>query len=145
MKLHDLKPAPGARQRKKRVGRGEASGIGKTSGRGQKGQKSRNTVPIWFEGGQMPIQRRLPKWGGFTNPNRVEYAVVNVSRLSEVFDADATVDPKSLVAHGLVSRNKPVKVLGHGEISKALTVRAQKFSKQAEEKIKAAGGTIEVL
>lgn len=145
MRLHDLKPAAGAKRPRKRVGRGEASGIGKTSGRGQKGQKSRNTVPIWFEGGQMPIQRRLPKWGGFTNPNRVEYAVVNVSRLSEVFDADATVDPKSLVAHGLVSRNKPVKVLGHGEISKALTVRAQKFSKQAEEKIKAAGGTIEVL
>ncbi len=145
MKLHDLKPARGAKQRKKRVGRGEASGKGKTSGRGQKGTRARNTVPIWFEGGQMPIQRRLPKWGGFTNPNRVEYVVVNVSRLAEVFDVGASVGPAELVAHGLVSRNKPIKVLGHGDISKALTVKAQKFSKQAEEKIKAAGGTTEVL
>ena len=145
MKLHDLKPAPGAKQRKKRVGRGEGGGKGKTSGRGQKGTRARNTVAIWFEGGQMPIQRRLPKWGGFTNPNRVEYVVVNVSRLGEVFDAGATVGPAELVAHGLVSRNKPIKVLAHGEITKALTVKAQKFSKQAEEKIRAAGGTTEVL
>jgi large subunit ribosomal protein L15 len=145
MKLHDLKPAPGAKHRKKRVGRGEASGKGKTSGRGQKGTRARNTVPIWFEGGQMPIQRRLPKWGGFTNPNRVEYVVVNVARLGEVFEAGSTVGPTELVAHGLVRRGQPVKVLAHGEISKALTVKAQKFSKQAEEKIKAAGGSIEVL
>jgi large subunit ribosomal protein L15 len=145
VKLHDLKPAPGARHRKKRVGRGEGGGKGKTSGRGQKGQRARNTVPIWFEGGQMPIQRRLPKWGGFTNPNRVEYTVVNVARLAEVFDAGATVGPAELVAHGLVRRNRPVKVLAYGDISKALTVKAQKFSKQADEKIKAAGGTTEVL
>jgi large subunit ribosomal protein L15 len=145
MKLHDLKPAPGAKHRKKRVGRGEASGKGKTSGRGQKGTGARKNVPIGFEGGQMPIQRRLPKWGGFTNPNRVEYVVVNVARLSEVFEAGATVDPSGLVSHGLIAKNKPVKVLGHGDISKALTVKAQKFSKQAEDKIKAAGGTIEVV
>lgn len=145
MRLHDLKPAPGAKRPRKRVGRGEGGGRGKTSGRGQKGQKARNTVPVWFEGGQMPIQRRLPKWGGFTNPNRVEYVVVNVARLAEVFDAGATVGPEELVARGLVRRGRPVKVLAHGEIAKALNVRAQKFSKQAEEKIKAAGGTTEVL
>jgi large subunit ribosomal protein L15 len=145
MKLHDLKPAPGAKRRKKRIGRGEASGKGKTSGRGQKGTNARNTVPIWFEGGQMPIQRRLPKWGGFTNPNRVEYVVVNVARLNEVFEAGATVGPAELVAHGLVRRGRKVKVLAQGDISKPLTVKAQKFSKQAEEKIKAAGGTTEVL
>jgi large subunit ribosomal protein L15 len=145
VKLHDLKPARGAKHRRKRVGRGEGGGRGKTSGRGQKGQKARNTVPIWFEGGQMPIQRRLPKWGGFTNPNRVEYVVVNVARLGEVFDAGATVGPDELVAHGLVRKGRPVKVLAHGDITKALNIRAQKFSKQAEEKIKAAGGTIEVL
>ena len=145
MKLHDLKPAPSAKKRKKRVGRGNASGTGKTSGRGQKGTRARNTVAPWFEGGQMPIQRRLPKWGGFTNPNRVEYVVVNVARLGEVFEAGATIGPADLVGHGLVSRNKPIKVLGQGDISKALTVKAQKFSKQAEEKIKAAGGTTEVV
>ena len=145
MKLHDLKPAPGAKHRKKRVGRGEASGKGKTSGRGQKGTGARKNVPIGFEGGQMPIQRRLPKWGGFTPPHRVEYVVVNVARLGEVFDAGATVGPAELVAHGLVRRGRPVKVLAHGEITTPLTVKAQRFSKQAEEKIKAAGGTIEVL
>jgi large subunit ribosomal protein L15 len=145
MKLHDLKPAAGAKRPKKRVGRGNASGTGKTSGRGQKGTRARNTVAPWFEGGQMPIQRRLPKWGGFTNPNRVEYVVVNVARLGEVFEAGATVGPAELVAHGLARRNRPIKVLAHGEIAKALTVKAQKFSKQAEEKIKAAGGTTEVL
>ena len=145
MRLHDLKPAPGAKHSRKRLGRGEASGKGKTSGRGQKGTGARSKVPLWFEGGQMPIQRRLPKWGGFTNPNRVEYVVVNVGSLGEVFDAGATVGPAELVARGLVRRRRPVKVLAQGEISKALTVKAQKFSKQAEEKIRAAGGTTEVL
>jgi large subunit ribosomal protein L15 len=145
MRLHDLKPAPGTKQRRKRVGRGEGGGKGKTSGRGQKGQKSRNTVHPWFEGGQMPIQRRIPKWGGFTNPNRVEYSVINVARLAEVFEAGAVVDAAALLSHGLVRKGRPVKVLAHGEIGKALTVRANKFSKQAEEKIKAAGGTTEVV
>jgi large subunit ribosomal protein L15 len=145
MRLHDLKPAPGSKRPRKRVGRGEGGGKGKTSGRGQKGQKSRNTVHPWFEGGQMPIQRRLPKFGGFTSRNRVEYAPINVARLSEVFDAGATVGPEDMSSHGLVRRKSKVKVLGEGEISKALTVRAHKFSKQAEEKIKAAGGSTEVV
>ncbi|MGH2759047.1 MAG: 50S ribosomal protein L15 [Actinomycetota bacterium] len=143
MRLHDLRPAPGAKRPRKRIGRGDSSGRGKTSGRGMKGQKARNNVPAWFEGGQMPLQRRVPKWGGFTSPNRVEYAVVNVAKLSEVFDAGAVVGPEECAARGLVPRRKPVKVLGHGEIAKALTVRAHKFSKQAADKITAAGGTIE--
>jgi large subunit ribosomal protein L15 len=145
VRLHDLKPAPGAKHRKKRVGRGNASGVGKTSGRGQKGQRARNTVPVWFEGGQMPIQRRVPKFGGFTNRNRVEYEVVNVARLAEVFDAGATIGPDELAAKGLVRRKRPVKILANGDLSKALTVKANKFSKQAVEKIQGAGGTIEVV
>ncbi len=143
MRLHDLRPAPGAKKAKRRIGRGESSGRGKTSGRGQKGQRARNTVPVWFEGGQMPIQRRIPKWGGFTNPNRIEYAVVNVAKLAETFEAGAVVTPEELAARGLVRKRRPVKVLGHGEISKAITVRVHAFSKQAAEKIQAAGGTAE--
>lgn len=145
MRLHDLKPAPGAKHRKKRVGRGNASGTGKTSGRGQKGQRARNKVPVWFEGGQMPIQRRVPKFGGFTNRNRVEYAVVNVARLAEIFDAGAVIGPEDLVAHGLVRKRRPIKVLGNGDITKAFTIKANKFSKQAADKIQGAGGTIEVV
>jgi large subunit ribosomal protein L15 len=143
VRLHDLKPAPGSKRSKKRIGRGESSGRGKTSGRGMKGQRARNTVPVWFEGGQMPIQRRVPKWGGFTSLNRITYAVVNVSKLADTFEAGAVVTPEDLAARGLVRRRRPVKVLGHGEIAKALTVRAHKFSKQAIEKIQGAGGTIE--
>ncbi len=145
MRLHDLKPARGATHRKKRVGRGNASGTGKTSARGQKGQRARNTVPVWFEGGQMPIQRRVPKFGGFTNRNRVEYEVVNVARLAEVFDAGATIGPDELAARGLVRRKRPVKILANGDLAKAFTVKANKFSKQAVEKIQGAGGTIEVV
>ena len=144
MRLHDLKPAPGSRHRRKRVGRGNAN-KGKTSGRGQKGQKARNSVHPWFEGGQMPLQRRLPKWGGFTNRNRVEYSVVNVERLAEVFDAGAVVTPDELSSRGIVRRRSKVKVLAQGDIAKALTVRAHRFSKQAEEKIRSAGGTTEVI
>ena len=144
MRLHDLKPAPGSRHRRKRVGRGNAN-KGKTSGRGQKGQKARNSVHPWFEGGQMPLQRRLPKWGGFTNRNRVSYAVVNVARLDEVFDAGAVVTPDELSSRGIVRRRSKVKVLAQGDIGKALTVRAHRFSKQAEEKIRSAGGTTEVI
>jgi len=144
MRLHDLKPAPGSRHRRKRVGRGNAN-KGKTSGRGQKGQKARNSVHPWFEGGQMPLQRRLPKWGGFTNRNRVEYSVVNVERLAEVFDAGAVVTPDELSSRGIVRRRSKVKVLAQGDIGKALTVRAHRFSKQAEEKIRSAGGTTEVI
>ena len=145
MRLHDLKPAPGTKHRKKRVGRGNASGTGKTSGRGQKGQRARNTVPVGFEGGQMPIQRRIPKFGGFTNRNRVEYEVVNVSKLAEFFDAGATIGPDELVKRGLVRKRRKVKVLANGDITKALTIKANKFSKQAVEKIQGAGGTAEVI
>jgi large subunit ribosomal protein L15 len=145
VRLHDLRPAKGATHKKKRLGRGESSGRGKTSGRGQKGQRSRNTVHPWFEGGQMPIQRRLPKFGGFTSRNRVEYAVVNVSKIADNFDSGATVTPADLVSKGLVRKNEKVKVLANGDIAKALTIKANKFSKVAEEKIKAAGGSIEVI
>lgn len=145
MRLHDLRPAPGSKRPRKRVGRGESSGRGKTSGRGQKGQKARNNIPPAFEGGQMPIQRRVPKWGGFTNPNRVTYAVVNVARLAETFDAGAVVTPETLAERGLVRRRLPVKVLGNGDLGKALTVKAHKFSKQATEKITSAGGVAELV
>jgi large subunit ribosomal protein L15 len=110
-----------------------------------KGQRARGGVPAWFEGGQMPLQRRVPKWGGFTNTDRVEYTVINLSRLDDSFEAGATVGPEELVTRRLARKGRPVKVLAHGEISKALTVRAHKFSKQAEEKIRAAGGTTEVV
>lgn len=145
MRLHELKPAPGSRRRRKRVGRGESSGRGKTSGRGMKGTRARGTVPIWFEGGQMPLQRRVPKFGGFTNRNRVTYAVVNIARLDDVFEAGAVVTPEELVERRIVPKGRPVKVLARGDLDKALTVRANKFSKQAEEKIRAAGGTTEVI
>ncbi len=145
MKLHDLKPAKGAKQKRKRVGRGNAGVGGKTAGRGQKGQKARNTVHPWFEGGQMPLQRRVPKWGGFTPRNREEYAVVNVAKLAEVFDAGATITPEDIAGRGLVRRKRRVKVLANGDITKALNVRAHRFSKVAKEKIEAAGGSTEVL
>lgn len=145
MKLHDLKPAKGATHRTKRVGRGESSGIGKTSGRGMKGTKARKTVPAAFAGGQMPLQRRLPKWGGFTPRNRVEYAVVNVARLAATFDAGAVIGPEDLHRRGLVRKGMPVKVLGNGDIEKALTVRAHRFSSSATDKIRQAGGATEVI
>ncbi len=145
MRLHDLRPAPGSKTRRQRKGRGESSGRGKTSGRGMKGQRARSKVPASFEGGQMPIQRRIPKWGGFTNPNRVSYAVVNVARLDRIFEAGSVVTPEDLASRGLVRRRQPVKVLGQGEISKAITVRAHRFSKQATEKIRNAGGTTELI
>jgi large subunit ribosomal protein L15 len=145
MRLHDLKPAPGAKRARKRVGRGNAGKGGKTAGRGQKGQRARNTVHPWFEGGQMPLQRRLPKWGGFTSRNRIEYAVVNVAKLEETFDAGATITPQDMVAKGLVRKKQKVKVLAQGEISKALNVKAHRFSKVAREKIEAAGGSTEGL
>lgn len=145
MRLHDLKPAKGAHRRRKRVGRGPSGAGNKTAGRGIKGQKSRTSIPVGFEGGQMPLHRRLPKWGGFTNPNRVEYAVVNVAKLNDSFDEGAEVTPQTLHAKGLVPKRRPVKILGHGDISKSLTVRAQRFSKQAEDKIRAAGGAAEVV
>ena len=143
--MHDLRPVEGAKHRRKRVGRGESSGHGKTAGRGMKGTKARNTVPPGFEGGQMPLHRRLPKWGGFTPRNRVEYSVVNVADLESAFDAGTVVDPDVLRRRRMVRKRMPVKVLGRGDLSKKLTVRAHAFSKSAGEKIQAAGGSTEVL
>jgi large subunit ribosomal protein L15 len=143
MKLHELSPAKGSKHAKKRVGRGPGSGIGKTSGRGEKGQKSRTGYSgrPGFEGGQMPLVRRVPK-RGFTNIWKTEYAVVNLSQLAEL---EGEVTPEVLVERGLVRSGKKVKVLGDGEIGKALTVVASKFSKSAREKIEAAGGRCEEL
>jgi large subunit ribosomal protein L15 len=145
VKLHHLRPAPGAHRRKKRFGRGEGSGHGKTAGRGTKGTGARNTVHPWFEGGQMPLQRRVPKLGGFKNRNRVEFAPVNVESLNS-FDGGEVVTPDSLRAAGLVRKRRlPVKILGRGDLQVALTVRANAFSESARSKIEAAGGRVEVL
>jgi large subunit ribosomal protein L15 len=146
MKLEDLSPAEGSRQKKKRVGRGPGSGLGKTAGRGEKGQKSRSGYSrrAGFEGGQMPLIRRVPK-RGFTNIFRKENAVVNVADLAAREDLPERVDPEVLAAHGLVRRGKRVKVLGDGEIGRALTVAAHQFSDSARAKIEAAGGTCEEL
>ena len=146
MKLHELKPAEGSTRERKRRGRGTASGQGKTGGRGQKGQGSRSGggVRIGFEGGQMPLYRRLPKVG-FTNIFRKEYAIVNVSDL-DVFESGAVVTPEDLKAVGLVKAEKSgIKILGNGDLTKQLTVKAHKFSKAAEEKITASGGKVEVI
>ena len=144
MKIHDLKPAEGSKKTKLRVGRGEGGKRGKTAGRGTKGQKARSKVRRGFEGGQMPLQRRLPKAKGFRNPNKEYFALINVERLEE-FDAGATVTPDDLRERGMVKKRGRVKVLGEGEIAKALTVHAHAFSLGAVEKIKAAGGTVEVI
>jgi large subunit ribosomal protein L15 len=138
MKLHQLSPAKGSKQKRKRVGRGPGSGLGKTAGRGHKGGQSRagHSLRPGFEGGQMPLIRRVPK-RGFNNKFRVEYSVVNVSQLAEIGES---VTPESLLERGLVHRGRPVKVLGNGEIGKAVTVSAHKFSRTAREKIEAAGG-----
>jgi large subunit ribosomal protein L15 len=143
VKLHHLKPAEGATKARTRVGRGRAGTRGKTAGRGTKGWGARHNPKPGFEGGQMPLQRRVPKLKGFTNPNRVEFAVVNVGRLAEVFEGE--VDPKALLEHGLVRKGRPVKILARGEIDKAITVRAHAFSEAARAKIEAAGGRAEVL
>ena len=141
MKLNDLKPAPGSTRKKTRKGRGEAAGKGKTAGRGTKGTGARKNVPLGFEGGQMPLQRRLPKLPGFTPRNRVEKTGVNVGVLSEL-EAGTAVDPALLAEHGFIrSEATPVKILGDGELSVALTVTADAFSKSALAKILGAGGT----
>ncbi|MDO5723318.1 MAG: 50S ribosomal protein L15 [Flaviflexus sp.] len=140
-KIHDLAPAPGAKKSRQRVGRGEAS-KGKTAGRGTKGTKARNQVPVGFEGGQMPLHMRLPKLRGFKNPFRVEYQVVNLDKLCALFPDGGEVTVEDLVAKGAVRKNCPVKVLGQGECSVKLNVTADKFSASAKEKIEAAGGTI---
>lgn len=140
LKLHHLRPAPGAKTAKTRVGRGEGS-KGKTAGRGTKGTGARNQVPEFFEGGQMPLHMRLPKLKGFTNPFRVEYQVVNVEALGHLYPDGGEVTPTDLVAKGAVRDGSPVKVLGGGDVAVALQVSAHKFSASAKEKIAAAGGT----
>ncbi len=144
MKLHHLKPAEGATKDKKRVGRGRSGAGGKTAGRGTKGTGARKNVPLGFEGGQMPLARRIPKFKGFTNPNRVDYSVVNVEMLAKIFPA-GEVDPAAMYAHGLVHKGQRVKVLARGDIDKALTVRAHAFSGAAKAKIEAAGGSTELI
>jgi large subunit ribosomal protein L15 len=159
VKLHDLKPAPGSRKRRMRVGRGIAAGKGKTAGRGTKGQKSRSggKIPAWFEGGQTPIHVRVPKLRGFKRRDRIEYQVVNVGRISEYaeagrFGADAggkeplTVNAEVLASAGLISTaRKPVKILGSGDIDAKVFVAADRFTASAISKIEAAGGYVQVL
>jgi large subunit ribosomal protein L15 len=141
MKVHDLKPAPGSSRPKRRVGRGIAGKGGKTAGRGTKGQGARDTIRPGFEGGQLPLKQRVPKLKGFKNPFRVEYAVVNLDTL-EGFEGD-DVNPESLRAKGLVHKHGLVKVLGRGELTRAVRVHAHAFSKSAEQAITAAGGSVE--
>ena len=140
LKLHNLRPAPGARTAKTRVGRGEGS-KGKTAGRGTKGTKARYQVPAAFEGGQMPIHMRLPKLKGFKNPFKVQFQVVNLDRLNQLFPEGGAVGVEDLVAKGAVRDGHPVKVLGQGDLSVAVQVSANAFSGSAKEKIEAAGGT----
>ncbi|GAB3272169.1 50S ribosomal protein L15 [Kineosporia babensis] len=140
LKVHHLRPAPGAKTAKTRVGRGEGS-KGKTAGRGTKGTKARYQVPARFEGGQMPLHMRLPKLRGFKNPFRTEYQVVNLDKLTSLFPEGGTVTVEDLVAKGAVREGHLVKVLGDGEISIALNVSANKFSASAKEKLAAAGGS----
>jgi large subunit ribosomal protein L15 len=141
LKLHHLRPAPGAKTAKTRVGRGEGS-KGKTAGRGTKGTKARYQVPVAFEGGQMPIHMRLPKLKGFKNPFKVEFQVVNLDRIGALFPEGGTVTVEDLVAKGAVRKGQPVKVLGDGDLGVAVQVTADKFSASARDKIVAAGGSV---
>lgn len=145
MEIHELRPAEGAKHRRKRVGRGIGSGHGKTCGRGTKGDKARNQVPLGFEGGNTPLHRRIPQLRGFKSRNRIHYAVVNVSQL-DTLENGAEVDPKVMYQLGFLrDADELVKILGDGELTKKLTVRAHRFSKSAVAKIEAAGGAAEVL
>ena len=151
MDLSNLKPAKGSTKKRKRLGRGVGSGYGgHSSTKGDKGQKSRSgaSIPAWFEGGQMPLQRRIPKFG-FTNPNRVSYRVVNVERLAALVEAGSleagSITPETLQAAGVASKNDHIKILGGGTLSASLTVSAHAFSKSAREKIEQAGGTATVV
>jgi large subunit ribosomal protein L15 len=145
LKLHDLRPAPGAHKTKQRLGRGEGS-KGKTAGRGTKGTKARYQVPVGFEGGQMPLHRRLPKLKGFSNAKfKTDYQIVNVGRLAELFPKGGEVTPETLVANGAVRGGELVKVLGDGELSVALRVSAHRVSASARQQIEAAGGTVTLL
>ena len=143
MKVHDLHPAPGSTKSRKRVGRGIGGRRGKTAGRGTKGQGARNNIKAGFEGGQLPLAMRIPKLKGFKNPFRVEYNVINLDALQEFEGTE--VNPQSLRAKGLVHKHGLVKVLGRGEISRAVTVKAHAFSKSAVEAIQAAGGSVEII
>ena len=145
MKVHHLRPAPGSKRPRRRVGRGRAAGQGKTAGRGTKGYQARHQSKLGFEGGQMPLARRVPKLKGFRNPNRQEWAVVNVERLAEVFKGSKEVDPEAMRERGLVRGGLPVKVLARGDIGRAITVRAHAFSAAARAKIEQAGGKAELL
>jgi large subunit ribosomal protein L15 len=142
IKLHHLKPPAGAKTDKKRVARGDRGKGGKTAGRGTKGTGARGTVPAGFEGGQMPLIRRQPKKPGFTNPNKVEYAVINVGRLDDAFEAGAEITVESLRARGMVKKKGPVKILGHGEVTKSFTVDVDAVTGTARDKLTAAGGTV---
>jgi len=144
LKLHHLRPAPGAKTAKNRVGRGQGS-KGKTAGRGTKGTSARYQVPLGFEGGQVPIHMRLPKLGGFKNPFRVEFQVVNLDRIAALFPDGGAVDVESLVAKGAVRSGAPVKVLGSGDINVVVQVSADAFSASAKSKIEAAGGSTSEL
>ncbi|NYI79368.1 50S ribosomal protein L15 [Nocardioides panzhihuensis] len=144
LKVHNLAPAPGSKKAKTRVGRGEAS-KGKTAGRGTKGTKARYQVPAAFEGGQTPMHMRLPKLKGFKNPFKVEFQVVNLDKLNELFPEGGTVTPETLIEKGAVRKNLPVKVLGQGDLTVKVEVSANAFSGTAKEKIEAAGGTVTVL
>jgi len=145
MKLHHLKPAEGSKSRKIRVGRGEGGRRGKTAGRGTKGQKARSKVRPGFEGGQTPLQRRLPKLKGFKNRNKEYFALINVGKLADNFKAGDVVTVEALHDRGLVKKRGRVKVLGEGDIDVALTVNAHAFSLGAVEKIKSAGGSVETV
>jgi large subunit ribosomal protein L15 len=147
MKLHDLRPAEGSTKKRKRVGRGTGSGKGKTSTRGTKGQNSRTGggVPLTFEGGQKPLVKRLPKLRGFNNRFKVEYVAINLDTLERVFEANAAVSPESLSGYGLGDINDPIVILGRGELSKPLTVKAHRVSESARSAIEGAGGSIEIL
>lgn len=142
LKPHDLKPAEGATRRRKRVGRGTAGKGGKTAGRGTKGTKARSKVPLWYEGGQVPLQQRLPMLKGFNNPFRVEYQAVNLDALEECGLDE--ISPEALRELSLVGKHNLVKILGNGAITRAVTVKAHAFSKSAEAAIIAAGGTVEI-
>jgi large subunit ribosomal protein L15 len=144
LKLHHLRPAPGSKKDKIRVGRGEGGRRGKTAGRGTKGLKARNSLRPGFEGGQMPLARRLPKLPGFTNRNKEYFAIVNLATLNQ-FEAGTEVSPESLRSRGLIRHRGRVKVLAEGEVDRALTVKAHAFSRSAKEKIEAAGGTADVI
>jgi large subunit ribosomal protein L15 len=145
VKLHHLRPAPGATRQRTRKGRGEAAGKGKTAGRGTKGTGARSRIRPGFEGGQMPLQRRVPKLKGFTPPNRVEWSVVNIDRLARALPRGGEIDPAGFVAANLARKDTPIKVLGRGEVSVALRVKAHAFSSTAAQKLLAAGGSVEVV